>query len=73
MPSAHYVAADYANDDYVLVLQDLGHLRVGDQSAGVTAADAAAVMRTVAGMHAHFGKQPNSIRLIGCRWQTQTE
>ena len=54
VPSAHYVAADYANDDYVLVLQDLGHLRVGDQSAGVTATDAAAVMRTVAGMHAHF-------------------
>lgn len=54
VPKAHAVIADFDADDYVLVLQDLGRLRVGDQAAGVSVADAHAAMRAAARFHARY-------------------
>ena len=54
VPRAYAVAADYENDDFVLVLQDLSHLRVGDQAAGVSEKDAHAAMRAAARLHARY-------------------
>jgi aminoglycoside/choline kinase family phosphotransferase len=54
VPQAYAVAADYEHDDFVLVLQDLGHLRVGDQAAGVSEKDAHAAMRAAARLHARY-------------------
>ncbi|MFM8855702.1 MAG: phosphotransferase [Actinomycetota bacterium] len=56
VPRAHAVVADFDNDDYVLVLQDLGHLRVGDQAAGVEIDDAHATMVAAARLHAEYWK-----------------
>ena len=58
VPQAHAVVADFENDDYVLVLQDLGHLRVGDQAAGVGVDDAHAVMTAAARLHAEYWMSP---------------
>lgn len=54
VPRAHAVVADFDTDDYVLVLEDLGHLRVGDQSIGVSAREAHAAVRALARFHARF-------------------
>lgn len=59
VPKAHSVVADFDADEYVLVLQDLGHLRVGDQSVGVTAAEAHAAVRALARFHARFWNSPD--------------
>jgi aminoglycoside/choline kinase family phosphotransferase len=54
VPQAYAVAADYEHEDFVLVLQDLGHLRVGDQAAGVSEKDAHAALRAAARLHARY-------------------
>ena len=51
-PHCFYATIDPATDDFVLLLEDLGHLRVGDQVAGCTLAEARSVLSAVAGMHA---------------------
>ena len=62
---ALYVAADYETDNYVLVLDDLGHLRVGDQAAGADVADAEAALIALAALHAQFWRSP---RLDSLAW-----
>ncbi|MEY3033459.1 MAG: hypothetical protein RLZ86_81 [Actinomycetota bacterium] len=54
VPTAYAVAADFDADDFVLLLQDLGGLRVGDQTEGANEVDAHAVMRATARMHARY-------------------
>ena len=51
-PRCHFAAIDPATSDFVLLLEDLGHLRIGDQVAGCTLAEARAVLSAVAGLHA---------------------
>ncbi len=51
---AHFAAFDEATHDFVLVLEDLGRLRVADQVAGCTAADAETVVAAIARHHAHW-------------------
>lgn len=63
VPRAHAVVADFAADDYVLVLQDLGHLRVGDQTVGVDADDAHAAMRAAARLHARYWQNSDLDRI----------
>ena len=58
VPQAYAVMAEYETDDYVLLLQDLGHLREGDQSVGVDAKDAMNALKTLARLHAKFWKSP---------------
>ena len=55
---ALYVAADFDTDDYVLLLPDLGHLRMGDQAAGASVDDAAVALRALARLHARFWRSP---------------
>lgn len=63
VPKAHSVVADFATDDYVLVLQDLGRLRVGDQSIGVNAAEAHASVRALARFHSRFWRSADLDRI----------
>jgi len=54
VPEALGIASDLEHDDHVLILEDLGHLRVGDQAAGVNLKDARATMIAAARLHARF-------------------
>jgi hypothetical protein len=51
-PVCHYADFDPASQDFVLLLEDLGHLRIGDQVAGCTLNEARSVLKAVAGLHA---------------------
>jgi hypothetical protein len=54
-PARPYFAAfDEATHDFVLVLEDLGRLRVADQIVGCTAADAEKVIDAIAQHHAYW-------------------
>jgi hypothetical protein len=54
-PAHHYFAAfDEATHDFVLVLEDLGRLRVADQVAGCSVDDAATVIDAIAHHHAYW-------------------
>lgn len=54
VPEALGIASDLEHDDHVLILEDLGHLRVGDQAVGVDVKDARATMIAAARLHARF-------------------
>ena len=51
-PRCFFAAFDPATEDFVLLLEDLGHMRIGDQVAGCTLAEARSILSTVAGLHA---------------------
>lgn len=54
-PARPYFAAfEDTTHDFVLVLEDLGHLRIADQIAGCTAADAETVIDAIARHHAYW-------------------
>ncbi len=50
----YYAAIDEATHDFILVLEDLGRLRVTDQNTGCAPSDAAAVIDALASHHAHW-------------------
>lgn len=50
----YYTAFDPATHDFILVLEDLGRLRVDDQIVGCSVADAEVVVDAIAGHHAHW-------------------
>ncbi len=54
VPNAYHVAADHDAGDYLLLMQDLGHLRGGDQASGLSVGDAEAALRALARLHARF-------------------
>lgn len=65
-PARPYFAAfDETTHDFVLVLEDLGRLRLADQVAGCTAADAQTVIDAIARHHAHWWE---SQRLATLPW-----
>jgi hypothetical protein len=65
-PARPYFAAfDEATHDFILVLEDLGRLRVTDQNAGCTPADAEAVVDAIARHHVHWWE---SDRLATLPW-----
>ncbi len=61
----YYAAFDETTHDFVLVLEDLGRLRVADQLVGCSAADAETVIDAVARHHAHWWE---SDRLASLLW-----
>jgi hypothetical protein len=65
VPKAY--AAIYADDtsESLLLLEEIGHLRFGDNLAGCSFADAALVIRSLAELHAHFWNSP---RLQNLGW-----
>jgi aminoglycoside phosphotransferase (APT) family kinase protein len=63
VPNAYGVACDHEAGDYLLLLEDLGHLRGGDQAAGLSVADARAALLALARLHARFWQSPDLDRL----------
>jgi aminoglycoside/choline kinase family phosphotransferase len=58
VPNAYGVASDRDAGDYLLLLEDLGHLRGGDQATGLSVDDARAALVTLARLHARFWESP---------------
>ena len=58
-PARPYFAAfDETTHDFVLVLEDLGRLRLADQTVGCNVPDAETVVDAIAGHHAHWWESP---------------
>lgn len=57
-PKAYLSAYEPQSRDFVLLLEDLAPARVGDQLAGLTAAEAAMALRAVAGLHGRWWRDP---------------
>ena len=53
-PEVYFSAHDLDTDNFVLVMQDLGHLRAADQVAGCEREDAVAAVAALARHHAAF-------------------
>lgn len=64
-PHSYFAAFDEATHDFVLVLEDLSRLRLADQNAGCSAADAETVIDAIASHHAHWW---NNDRLASLPW-----
>ena len=65
-PACPYFAAfDETTHDFILVLEDLGKLRVADQIVGCTVADAETVIDSIASHHAYWWE---SDRLASLPW-----
>jgi len=54
----YYTAADPANVRYVILMEDLGGLRLGDQVAGATAAECETLMLELGKLHARWWESP---------------
>lgn len=52
VPRCYGTVMDVAADDYLILLEDLGGLPMGDDATGCTLAQAEIAIRTIAGMHA---------------------
>jgi aminoglycoside/choline kinase family phosphotransferase len=63
----YFAAIDETTHDFVLVLEDLGRLRVSDQTVGCAAADAETVIDAIA---RHQARWWESDRLASLRWLT---
>ena len=57
-PEVYFGAHDIDTDNFVLVMQDLGHLRAADQIAGCERDDAVAAVAALARHHAAFWNDP---------------
>ncbi len=61
VPACHHAELDSQSGNFVLLLEDLGALRVGDQVAGCSAADARLVVEGIARLHAStWGARPTT-------------
>lgn len=56
---SYYTAADSANVKYVILMEDLGGLRLGDQVAGASLAECRTLIREVAKLHARWWESPH--------------
>jgi hypothetical protein len=57
-PRCLHAAHDILTDDFVLLLEDLGDRRLGDQLQGCSADDAFAAIRQIASFHAEWWESP---------------
>ena len=58
VPRCYASAMDAAADEYALVLEDFGPLRMGDDAAGCSAADAEIAIDSIARVHARWWQSP---------------
>lgn len=57
-PRNYYSARDMAAERYVIVMEDVGSVRQGDQVEGASATDAELLVREMASMHARWWESP---------------
>ena len=54
VPEVYYNGRDSVEENYALLLEDVGHFRAGDHLAGAILTDAMAVMETAANIHSRW-------------------
>ena len=59
VPRCYATVMDIQADDYLIVMEDLASLRVGDDAAGCSAAEAERAIRCIAGLHAAWWASPD--------------
>lgn len=64
----HFTGFDPVTHDFILVLEDLRHLRVNDQIVGCTVSDAEVIVDAIAGHHAYWWE---SERFASLKWLKQ--
>lgn len=69
VPRCYFNAKDPGAGTFVLLLEDMGHARIGDQLLGCVASDADVAVRSLAALHAAFWESP---RLESLTWVPQT-
>ncbi|MEM9037543.1 MAG: phosphotransferase [Actinomycetota bacterium] len=69
-PACHAARHDAGTDDFVLVLEDLGHLRTVDQIAGCSIEDARTVMRALARFGAAFWEDTERVDGVPHAWDS---
>lgn len=57
-PELYYAAHDPDSDEFVILMEDLGHLRTCDQLDGCPIGDARAIVEHLARHHAHWWEDP---------------
>lgn len=70
VPHPYLALFDEETHDFVLLLEDLGHLRGGNQMTGCTLAEARVVVREAARLHASHWEDP---RLYASSWINRPE
>lgn len=63
VPRVYYTSLDPAADDYLLLLEDLKDVRMGDEVAGCSAEEAELVVRSVADFHRRWWENPELEKL----------
>jgi len=63
IPKVHHVDMDLASERFVIVLEDLSHLELGDQVAGLTVDQAVTAVQAIAPFHAQWWESPDLTRL----------
>jgi len=63
-PKCLHAEIEPVSADFVLLLEDIGHMRIGDQVAGCTLEEARAVLRALAGLHASTWRGKNLPEMI---------
>ncbi|HZN14221.1 MAG TPA: phosphotransferase [Acidimicrobiales bacterium] len=63
LPTCHFADIDLEQAEFVLILEDLGDGRFGDQVAGLDLADARVALEGLAGFHATFWGDPKLEKL----------
>ena len=63
VPRCYASAADADAGDYLLLLEDFGHLPIGDDAAGCSAVEAEVAIRGLARLHRAFWESPELARL----------
>lgn len=64
-PRCYYAAGNPETVQFILLIEDLGHLRLGDQLAGLTLEEARIAMREFARFHACFWDTPDGQQFRG--------
>jgi hypothetical protein len=58
-PAGYHAEIDPESGDFVLLMEDVGHLRPPDQIGGITAEEADAALAQLANLHAHWWEHPD--------------
>lgn len=72
-PRCLHAEIENASADFVLLMEDLGHLRIGNQVEGCSLEDSRAVLRALAGLHASSWHAKGLPKMVSQNNETQIQ